>query len=175
MEPWMYNYWDGNCEASLVSVWRCMLLRLIFTKMLCSTWRCYSASFSENNWRTLDTSFIVGEPHVKFLVLQVAAIFKIANSKDIPEIPDCFSKEGKDFLSLCLKRDPVQRPSAALLLGHPFVQDHQAVRAPTCNGTQLRNGISSPAASHRKVRFLLICFFQSQCRALLLFWSTNRT
>uniref|UniRef100_A0A0D9YTM4 mitogen-activated protein kinase kinase kinase n=1 Tax=Oryza glumipatula TaxID=40148 RepID=A0A0D9YTM4_9ORYZ len=81
----------------------------------------------------------------------VAAIFKIANSKDIPEIPDCFSKEGKDFLSLCLKRDPVQRPSAALLLGHPFVQDHQAVRAPTCNGTQLRNGISSPAgASHRK-------------------------
>lgn len=80
----------------------------------------------------------------------VAAIFKIANSKDIPEIPDCFSKEGKDFLSLCLKRDPVQRPSAASLLGHPFVHDHQAVRAPTCNGTQLRNGISSPAASHRK-------------------------
>uniref|UniRef100_A0A0E0K138 mitogen-activated protein kinase kinase kinase n=1 Tax=Oryza punctata TaxID=4537 RepID=A0A0E0K138_ORYPU len=80
-----------------------------------------------------------------------AAIFKIANSKDIPEIPDCFSKEGKDFLSLCLKRDPVQRPSAALLLGHPFVHDHQAVRVPTCNGTQLRNGISSPAgASHRK-------------------------
>ncbi|KAF0932172.1 hypothetical protein E2562_008703 [Oryza meyeriana var. granulata] len=91
----------------------------------------------------------------------VAAIFKIANSKDIPEIPQCFSKEGKEFLSLCLKRDPAQRPSAACLLGHPFVHDHQAVRAPTCNGTQLRNGISSPAgAGHRKVRFLLSHLFK---------------
>ncbi|XP_040377255.1 mitogen-activated protein kinase kinase kinase 3-like isoform X2 [Oryza brachyantha] len=74
----------------------------------------------------------------------MAAIFKIANTKLIPEIPECFSKEGKDFLSLCLKRDPAQRPSATWLLGHPFV-DPQSVRAPTCNGTQLRNGISSPA------------------------------
>ncbi|KAL5213537.1 hypothetical protein ABZP36_024384 [Zizania latifolia] len=89
----------------------------------------------------------------------VAAIFKIANSKDTPEIPECFSKEGKDFLSLCLKRDPAQRPSAALLLGHPFVHDHQAARVPACNATQLRNVLSSPVgASHRNVRYLLILF-----------------
>uniref|UniRef100_A0A0D9VH25 mitogen-activated protein kinase kinase kinase n=1 Tax=Leersia perrieri TaxID=77586 RepID=A0A0D9VH25_9ORYZ len=81
----------------------------------------------------------------------VPAMWKIINSKDIPETPECFSKEGKDFLSLCLKRDPAQRPSAASLLGHPFVHDHQAVRTQTYNATQPRNGLSSPAGtSHRK-------------------------
>ncbi|CAA6663867.1 unnamed protein product [Spirodela intermedia] len=40
----------------------------------------------------------------------VAAIFKIVNSKDIPEIPSHLSREGKDFLRLCLQRDPSARP-----------------------------------------------------------------
>ncbi|PUZ76086.1 hypothetical protein GQ55_1G262600 [Panicum hallii var. hallii] len=82
----------------------------------------------------------------------VPAMFKIVNTKDIPEIPESFSKEGKDFLSLCLKRDPAQRPSATQLLGHPFVvQDHQALRATKCNITQLRNRLSLPAeACHKK-------------------------
>ncbi|KAG2659055.1 hypothetical protein PVAP13_1KG336600 [Panicum virgatum] len=80
----------------------------------------------------------------------VPAMFKIVNTKDIPEIPESFSKEGKDFLSLCLKRDPAQRPSATLLLGHPFVQDHQDVRVTKCNITQLRNGLSLPAEAYNK-------------------------
>jgi len=77
-------------------------------------------------------------------------MFKIVNTKDIPEIPESFSKEGKDFLSLCLKRDPAQRPSATQLLGHPFVQDHQDVRVTKCNITQLRNGLSLPAEAYHK-------------------------
>ena len=85
-------------------------------------------------------------------VLQVPALFKIANSKDTPEIPESISKEGKDFLSLCLKRDPAQRPSASQLLGHPFVNDHQAIRAAKCRETLLINGLSSPVeARHKKV------------------------
>ncbi|KAL6899777.1 hypothetical protein ACP4OV_006435 [Aristida adscensionis] len=80
----------------------------------------------------------------------VPAMFKISNSKEIPEIPASFSKEGKDFLSLCLKRDPAQRPSATQLLGHPFVQDHQATRPNKCNTIQLRNGLSSSAEACRK-------------------------
>jgi serine/threonine protein kinase len=85
------------------------------------------------------------------LVLQVPALFKIANSKDTPEIPESISKEGKDFLSLCLKRDPAQRPSATQLLGHPFVHDHQAIRAAKCRATPLSNGLSSPVeARHKK-------------------------
>ncbi|XP_034594583.1 mitogen-activated protein kinase kinase kinase 3 isoform X4 [Setaria viridis] len=79
----------------------------------------------------------------------VPAMFKIVNTKYIPEIPESFSKEGKDFLSLCLKRDPAQRPSATQLLGHPFVQDHQAVTK--YNITQFRDGLSLPAeAWHKK-------------------------
>ncbi|KAL6634167.1 hypothetical protein ACP70R_026838 [Stipagrostis hirtigluma subsp. patula] len=81
----------------------------------------------------------------------VPAMFKIANSKDIPEIPESFSKEGKDFLSLCLKRDPAQRPAATELLGHPFVHVHQALRETKCNTIQLRNGLGFPAeACHKK-------------------------
>ncbi|CAM0904580.1 unnamed protein product [Alopecurus aequalis] len=73
----------------------------------------------------------------------VAAIFKIANSKDIPEIPDVFSEDGKSFLKLCLKRDPASRASASHLLDHPFVQDHPAVRA--AKSSALRNAFSAPA------------------------------
>ncbi|KAG0533389.1 hypothetical protein BDA96_04G189300 [Sorghum bicolor] len=80
----------------------------------------------------------------------VPAMFKIVNTNDMPEIPERFSKEGKDFLSLCLKRDPGQRPSATQLLRHPFVQDDQVIRGAECN-TTLRNGLSSPAeACHKK-------------------------
>jgi len=73
----------------------------------------------------------------------VAAIFKIANSKDIPEIPDSFSEEGKNFLQLCLKRNPASRASAAQLMDHPFVLDHPAVKA--AKSSALRNALSSPA------------------------------
>ncbi|KAL6650583.1 hypothetical protein ACP70R_009508 [Stipagrostis hirtigluma subsp. patula] len=73
----------------------------------------------------------------------VAAIFKIANSKDIPEIPDSFSPDGKNFLQLCLKRDPASRSTAAQLMDHPFVQDHPAVRA--AKSSALRHAFSSPA------------------------------
>ncbi|KAG8091017.1 hypothetical protein GUJ93_ZPchr0011g28207 [Zizania palustris] len=53
----------------------------------------------------------------------VAAIFKIGNSKDIPDIPDHLSFEAKNFLKLCLQRDPAARPTAAQLMEHPFVKD----------------------------------------------------
>lgn len=79
----------------------------------------------------------------------VHAMFKIVNTKDMPEIPERLSKEGKDFLSLCLKRDPAQRPSATQLLRHPFVQDNQAISGAKCN-TTLRNGLSSPAESNKE-------------------------
>jgi len=59
----------------------------------------------------------------------VAAIFKIGNSKEIPDIPDHLSSEAKSFLKLCLQRDPAARPTAAQLMDHPFVKDHATLRS----------------------------------------------
>ncbi|KAM7513809.1 hypothetical protein LguiA_003392 [Lonicera macranthoides] len=58
----------------------------------------------------------------------VAAIFKIGNSKDIPEIPDHLSYEAKSFIKQCLQRDPLARPTASKLLDHPFVRDQSTTR-----------------------------------------------
>lgn len=52
----------------------------------------------------------------------VAAMFKIGNSKELPAIPDYLSEEGKNFVKLCLQRNPVNRPTATQLLEHPFVK-----------------------------------------------------
>ncbi|XP_020225973.1 mitogen-activated protein kinase kinase kinase 3 [Cajanus cajan] len=59
----------------------------------------------------------------------VAAIFKIGNSKDMPEIPDHLSSEAKNFIQLCLQRDPSARPTAQMLLNHPFIRDQSATKA----------------------------------------------
>ncbi|CAA7396713.1 unnamed protein product [Spirodela intermedia] len=63
----------------------------------------------------------------------VAAIFKIGNSKDIPEFPSHFSEEGKDFLKLCFQRDPSARPAASQLLEHAFVRDQAAAKVARFN------------------------------------------
>ena len=38
----------------------------------------------------------------------------------MPELPDEYSQEARDFVRLCLIRDPKQRPSASQLLEHEF-------------------------------------------------------
>ncbi|KAK9054346.1 hypothetical protein SSX86_025424 [Deinandra increscens subsp. villosa] len=50
----------------------------------------------------------------------VQALFNVLNRS--PTIPETLSSEGKDFLNLCLQRNPEKRSSAALLLKHPFVR-----------------------------------------------------
>ena len=50
-------------------------------------------------------------------------MFKIGNSKELPVIPESLSQEGKEFVRLCLQRDPAHRPTASKLLEHPFVRD----------------------------------------------------
>ncbi|XP_027078515.1 mitogen-activated protein kinase kinase kinase 3-like [Coffea arabica] len=66
----------------------------------------------------------------------VAAIFKIGNSKDMPEIPDHLSNDAKSFIRSCLQREPSQRPTAVQLLEHPFVRDQAIPRVANVNITK---------------------------------------
>jgi hypothetical protein len=50
-----------------------------------------------------------------------AAVHRIAYTDAVPETPAWLSSEAKDFLRVCLQRNPRQRPSAAQLLDHPFL------------------------------------------------------
>jgi len=57
-------------------------------------------------------------------------MFKIGNSKELPVIPDHLSDHGKDFVRQCLQRNPNQRPTALLLLEHPFVKHAAPLERP---------------------------------------------
>ncbi|KAJ8470093.1 hypothetical protein OPV22_024436 [Ensete ventricosum] len=49
------------------------------------------------------------------------AMFKVLN-KD-PPIPETLSNVGKDFVQRCFCRNPAERPTAGMLLEHPFVRN----------------------------------------------------
>lgn len=56
-------------------------------------------------------------------------MFKAMNNS--PSIPEILSSEGKDFLQRCFRRDPAERPSAAMLLEHPFLKSSQQIDVPS--------------------------------------------
>ncbi|XWS15554.1 hypothetical protein CRYUN_Cryun34aG0010200 [Craigia yunnanensis] len=67
-----------------------------------------------DDYRTRPVAY-VGDP--------ISALYRIRFSCDVPEIPSNISKQAKDFLSKCLRRDPVERWSATELLAHDFVKE----------------------------------------------------
>ena len=64
-----------------------------------------------------------GEPPWSGCGGQAQAIYKIASTKELPAFPEPFDALAEDFVRMCLRRDPGERPSAAELLTHPFVAE----------------------------------------------------
>ncbi|KAK7385244.1 hypothetical protein VNO78_30958 [Psophocarpus tetragonolobus] len=58
-------------------------------------------------------------PYSDFECMQ--ALFRIGRGEP-PVVPDSLSKDARDFILQCLKVNPDERPSAAQLLNHTFVQ-----------------------------------------------------
>ena len=52
---------------------------------------------------------------------QFDIIMKVCSQDDVPELPKEYSKDAKDFVSLCFKRIPYERPNIYELLQHPFI------------------------------------------------------
>lgn len=63
-----------------------------------------------------------GKPPFTELGAPEAAIFKVGMYQQHPEIPDTLSVIARDFLLKCFEPDPSNRPTAAGLLEHPFLQ-----------------------------------------------------
>ncbi|KAF9597521.1 hypothetical protein IFM89_019435, partial [Coptis chinensis] len=62
-----------------------------------------------------------------------AAMFKVW--KETPPIPEILSPPGKDFLQCCFTRNPPERPSASMLLEHPFLKNSHQTDVQACAQT----------------------------------------
>ena len=52
---------------------------------------------------------------------QMALMYHVATTKELPPFPDSLTDEGLQFLRHCFVREPSERWSAAQLLGHAFL------------------------------------------------------
>ncbi|PRQ19064.1 putative mitogen-activated protein kinase kinase kinase [Rosa chinensis] len=68
-----------------------------------------------------------GSPY--WMAPEVAAIFKIGNSKGMPDIPDYLSHDAKNFVRLCLQWNPSERATASQLLDHPSIREQMTTRS----------------------------------------------
>lgn len=86
-------------------------------------------------------------------------MFKIGNSKDLPDIPNHLSEEGKDFVRKCLQRNPANRPTAAQLLDHPFVRNAMPLERPIVSAESAES-ISVASSTMRSLVFKQLLFSQ---------------
>ena len=53
----------------------------------------------------------------------LAAIFAIGSDKQVPQLPEKFTQNARNFVNACLTRSQSERPNATQLLLHPFIVD----------------------------------------------------
>lgn len=112
-----------NGYTHAVDVWSlgCTILEMATSK---PPWSQFEGVYDTEDWNLLCTLLFIILKFFSNYSYQVAAIFKIGNSKDTPEIPDHLSNDAKNFIRLCLQRNPTVRPTASQLLEHPFLRVH---------------------------------------------------
>ena len=89
-------------------------------------------------------------------------MFKVM--RDSPGIPEILSPEGKDFLRCCFRRNPAERPTAAMLLDHRWLKNCQHVNVSYT--IQSINGIKLTVSYqyHSQFYFIFAFHFQIQSR-----------
>lgn len=60
----------------------------------------------------------------------LSVLYMIGCSEDLPHVPAGLSPSARDFISCCLKRNPVERWTATELLQHPFLCSPTATQLP---------------------------------------------
>ena len=81
---------------------------------------------------------LTGQPPWSEFTNAVTAMYHIACVESVPAFPPNISEACADFLRLCFKRDPAQRPDVTLLLLHSWVAHsvHGIRRAPSAFGSR---------------------------------------
>lgn len=73
-------------------------------------------------------------------------MFNVLNRS--PPIPENLCSEGKDFLQRCFRRKPGDRPTASMLLDHPFLRNSHDQNPASCQqlvcGMKLSENVSYP-------------------------------
>jgi len=96
-------------------------------------------------------------------------MYAIGNvEKPVPELPAEYSKEARDFVRLCLVRDPKQRPSACQLLAHKFLKFTEMILSKSSVKTLEQGSDNNRPISPRenKVRLLIINIINTSCFVL---------
>jgi len=91
----------------------------------------------------------MGQPPWKSLNFgsATALMFHIANTTSPPPIPSQLSMQLRDFLLLCMERDPQVRPTAEQLIKHAFVAAAGSGEAPSNTSQEQHTEVSVPGTT----------------------------
>jgi serine/threonine protein kinase len=104
--------------------------------------------FSADMWTAGITiiEMLAGEPpFAKRFRQPVEAILHVAQTNELPPVPEDVSESCRDFLLRCIVRDPAGRATASELLTHPFIAPRDLDTRPQ-SPEQPGNGFMRPVA-----------------------------